>query len=126
MVPHYYLSIEVNVDKLLATRAKFNKKLEKQGVKLSVNDFIIKAVAMTNKKVRKQCLYFYYLLMFLCRRALTLIMGKSFLLTIPACANFLFCKIKVLDLLIFILLIGLNVLSQGLPKNIWEADCRRQ
>nr|CAI5822280.1 unnamed protein product [Callosobruchus analis] len=50
-VPHYYLTIEVNVDKLMECREKFNKKLEKQGVKLSVNDFIIKAVAMACKKV---------------------------------------------------------------------------
>ncbi|CAH1954669.1 unnamed protein product [Acanthoscelides obtectus] len=50
-LPHYYLTIEVNVDKLLQERAKFNKKLEKQGIKLSVNDFIIKAVAMACKKV---------------------------------------------------------------------------
>nr|CAH7726884.1 unnamed protein product [Callosobruchus chinensis] len=50
-VPHYYLTIEVNVDKLLQCRQEFNKKLEKQGVKLSVNDFIIKAVAMACKKV---------------------------------------------------------------------------
>lgn len=50
-VPHYYLTIEVNVEKLLATRAKFNKKLEKSGAKLSVNDFIIKAVATSCRKV---------------------------------------------------------------------------
>ncbi|VEN45516.1 unnamed protein product [Callosobruchus maculatus] len=50
-VPHYYLTIEVNVDKLLKCREQYNKKLEKQGVKLSVNDFIIKAVAMACKKV---------------------------------------------------------------------------
>ncbi|KAJ3644678.1 hypothetical protein Zmor_022389 [Zophobas morio] len=50
-IPHYYLSIECNVDKLLKLRARFNKKLEKEKVKLSVNDFIVKAVAMASKKV---------------------------------------------------------------------------
>lgn len=50
-VPHYYLTVEINVDKLQAVRAKFNKKLEKQGVKLSVNDFIIKAVGAASRKV---------------------------------------------------------------------------
>lgn len=50
-IPHYYLSVEVNVDKLVKIRSKFNKKLEKSGVKLSVNDFIIKAVALASVKV---------------------------------------------------------------------------
>nr|XP_023022999.1 dihydrolipoyllysine-residue acetyltransferase component of pyruvate dehydrogenase complex, mitochondrial isoform X1 [Leptinotarsa decemlineata] len=50
-IPHYYLSVEINVDKLMAIRAKYNKKLEKSGVKLSVNDFIIKAVAQASLKV---------------------------------------------------------------------------
>ncbi|XP_044253375.1 dihydrolipoyllysine-residue acetyltransferase component of pyruvate dehydrogenase complex, mitochondrial isoform X2 [Tribolium madens] len=50
-VPHYYLTIECNVDKLLKLRSRFNKKFEKEGVKLSVNDFIIKAVALACKKV---------------------------------------------------------------------------
>ncbi|RZC34357.1 dihydrolipoyllysine-residue acetyltransferase component of pyruvate dehydrogenase complex, mitochondrial [Asbolus verrucosus] len=50
-VPHYYLSVECNVDKLLKLRSRFNKKFEKDGIKLSVNDFIIKAVALACKKV---------------------------------------------------------------------------
>jgi pyruvate dehydrogenase E2 component (dihydrolipoamide acetyltransferase) len=50
-VPHYYLSIECNVDKLLKLRSRFNKQLEKEKVKLSVNDFIVKAVALACKKV---------------------------------------------------------------------------
>ena len=40
--------IFVQVTKL---RAQFNKKLEKDGVKLSVNDFVIKATALASKKV---------------------------------------------------------------------------
>lgn len=50
-IPHYYLTIQCNVDKLLKLRSRFNKSLEKDGVKLSVNDFIIKAVATACKKV---------------------------------------------------------------------------
>lgn len=50
-IPHYYLTSEVNVDKLLKVRSTYNKKLEKSGVKLSVNDFIIKAVAVASQKV---------------------------------------------------------------------------
>ncbi|XP_050509869.1 dihydrolipoyllysine-residue acetyltransferase component of pyruvate dehydrogenase complex, mitochondrial isoform X5 [Diabrotica virgifera virgifera] len=50
-IPHYYLSVDINIDNLMAIRAKYNKKLEKQNVKLSVNDFIIKAVAQASLKV---------------------------------------------------------------------------
>ncbi|KAF7282684.1 hypothetical protein GWI33_002153 [Rhynchophorus ferrugineus] len=51
LIPHYYLTAEINVDKLLKVRSGFNKKLEKSGVKLSVNDFVIKAVAAASQKV---------------------------------------------------------------------------
>jgi pyruvate dehydrogenase E2 component (dihydrolipoamide acetyltransferase) len=50
-IPHYYLTVDCNVDKILELRARFNKSLEKSGAKLSVNDFIIKAVATACKKV---------------------------------------------------------------------------
>ncbi|CAH1135899.1 unnamed protein product [Ceutorhynchus assimilis] len=50
-IPHYYLTQEVNVDALLKVRSKFNKKLEKSGLKLSVNDFVIKATAVASQKV---------------------------------------------------------------------------
>lgn len=51
-IPHYYLTQDVNVDALQKVRSKYNKKLEKSKVKLSVNDFIIKAVAVATQKVR--------------------------------------------------------------------------
>uniref|UniRef100_A0A0K8TSU4 dihydrolipoyllysine-residue acetyltransferase n=1 Tax=Tabanus bromius TaxID=304241 RepID=A0A0K8TSU4_TABBR len=50
-IPHYYLTVECRVDKLMKLRAKVNKKYEKEGVKVSVNDFIIKAVAAACRKV---------------------------------------------------------------------------
>ncbi|CAO1367735.1 unnamed protein product [Diamesa tonsa] len=50
-IPHYYLTVDCNVDKVMALRAQFNKDLEKSGAKLSVNDFIIKAAAIACKKV---------------------------------------------------------------------------
>ena len=50
-VPHFYLTIECAVDKLLAQRKELNTKLESEGVKLSVNDFIIRAMALAMKKV---------------------------------------------------------------------------
>lgn len=50
-IPHYYLTVDCNVDKVLELRARFNKSLEKSGAKLSVNDFVIKAAAIACKKV---------------------------------------------------------------------------
>jgi pyruvate dehydrogenase E2 component (dihydrolipoamide acetyltransferase) len=44
-IPHFYLEIEVDAAPLLELRAKLNVSLEKDGAKLSVNDFILKACA---------------------------------------------------------------------------------
>ncbi|MQY41642.1 pyruvate dehydrogenase complex dihydrolipoamide acetyltransferase [Epibacterium sp. SM1969] len=44
-IPHFYLRRDIKLDALLAFRSQLNKQLEGRGVKLSVNDFIIKAVA---------------------------------------------------------------------------------
>ena len=44
-VPHYYLSVDIRLDALLAARADLNKMLEADGIKLSVNDILIKALA---------------------------------------------------------------------------------
>src|SRR5690606_18405412 len=45
-VPHFFLTNVVNVDKLVALRADVNQGLADQGIKVSLNDFIIKAVAI--------------------------------------------------------------------------------
>ena len=50
-VPHFYLTVDVELDALMASRKALNTALEKQGVKLSVNDFIIRACGLTLKKV---------------------------------------------------------------------------
>lgn len=44
-VPHYYLTIDCRVDKLVQLRQQLNAGLAKDGKKLSVNDFVIKASA---------------------------------------------------------------------------------
>ncbi len=44
-IPHFYLRREVQLDTLMAFREQLNKQLEARGVKLSINDFIIKACA---------------------------------------------------------------------------------
>jgi len=50
-VPHFPLTIDVEIDALLAARAKINAMLEKEGVKVSVNDMVIKACAACLMKV---------------------------------------------------------------------------
>lgn len=46
-IPHFYVTHEYDVDRLLEARAQANAALEGSGEKLSVNDFIIKAAALT-------------------------------------------------------------------------------
>ncbi len=53
-VPHYYLTIDIRLDPLLELRAQLNKSLEPDGVKLSVNDLLIKALARALMRV-PQC-----------------------------------------------------------------------
>jgi len=50
-VPHFYLRRDIRLDALLAFRAQINPQLEARGVKLSVNDFIIKACALALQQV---------------------------------------------------------------------------
>ena len=50
-VPHFYLRNDIELDALLAFRGELNKTLEPRGVKLSVNDFIIKACALALQQV---------------------------------------------------------------------------
>ena len=45
-VPHIYLTVDVQLDRLLKLRAEINKGLESRGIKLSVNDMLIKALAV--------------------------------------------------------------------------------
>jgi pyruvate dehydrogenase E2 component (dihydrolipoamide acetyltransferase) len=50
-IPHFYLRRDVRLDPLLALRTELNRQLEGRGVKLSVNDFIIKASALALQEV---------------------------------------------------------------------------
>ncbi|WP_432816818.1 pyruvate dehydrogenase complex dihydrolipoamide acetyltransferase [Sulfitobacter sp. JB4-11] len=50
-VPHFYLRRDIQLDALLKFRSELNKQLEARGVKLSVNDFIIKACALALQSV---------------------------------------------------------------------------
>ena len=44
-VPHIYLTVDVQLDALLKLRGELNASLESRGVKLSVNDMLVKALA---------------------------------------------------------------------------------
>ncbi len=50
-IPHFYLEVEIDAEPLLALRAQLNAGLEAQGVKLSVNDFILRASAQALRRV---------------------------------------------------------------------------
>ncbi len=48
--PHFYVLVETDVEELLALRKELNDELEEEGIKISVNDMIVKAVALTLKQ----------------------------------------------------------------------------
>jgi pyruvate dehydrogenase E2 component (dihydrolipoamide acetyltransferase) len=50
-IPHFYLEVEVDAAPLLALRAQLNEALAGDSVKLSVNDFILKASAEALRRV---------------------------------------------------------------------------
>ena len=55
-VPHFYVSIDVELDRLLALRTELNASAPKEGpgqFKLSVNDLLVKAAAVTLRRVPK-------------------------------------------------------------------------
>jgi pyruvate dehydrogenase E2 component (dihydrolipoamide acetyltransferase) len=50
-IPHFPLTIDLEIDRLLEARTRINALLEKDGVKVSVNDIVIKAAAVALKRV---------------------------------------------------------------------------
>ncbi len=46
-LPHFYETVDIELDAAEALRAKLNKQLEKEGIRLSIGDLIAKAVAVT-------------------------------------------------------------------------------
>jgi pyruvate dehydrogenase E2 component (dihydrolipoamide acetyltransferase) len=45
-IPHYQVTVEADMDPLLDLRTRLNEQLATQGVKLSVNDFLVRACAL--------------------------------------------------------------------------------
>lgn len=52
-IPHIYLTVDVHLDALLKLRGELNAALEPQGIKLSVNDLLIKGLAKALLQVPK-------------------------------------------------------------------------
>ncbi|WP_265570077.1 pyruvate dehydrogenase complex dihydrolipoamide acetyltransferase [Sphingomicrobium nitratireducens] len=50
-VPHIYLTVDIQLDKLLKLRSEMNAGLEARGIKLSVNDMLIKALGVALMEV---------------------------------------------------------------------------
>jgi pyruvate dehydrogenase E2 component (dihydrolipoamide acetyltransferase) len=50
-IPYIYVDIEIDMEPVLAIRSQLNTGLEAQGVKLSVNDFVLKACAEALRRV---------------------------------------------------------------------------
>ena len=52
-IPHIYLTVDCRLDALLKLRGELNAALEPRGIKLSVNDMVIKALALALRQVPK-------------------------------------------------------------------------
>ena len=50
-VPHFYLSVDVVMDRLLQTRADINAQLETTGLRLTLNDLLVKALSVALEEV---------------------------------------------------------------------------
>lgn len=50
-IPHYYLTVDLEIDNALKVRKELNEQLAKDNLKLSVNDLVIKAAALACKRV---------------------------------------------------------------------------
>jgi pyruvate dehydrogenase E2 component (dihydrolipoamide acetyltransferase) len=49
-IPHYQVTFEVEMSALMTLRAQLNEQLASQGVKLSVNDFLVRACALAMRE----------------------------------------------------------------------------
>ncbi len=48
--PHFYVTVEMDMEPLLALRKQLNAQLESEGIKITVNDMIVKAAALTQRQ----------------------------------------------------------------------------
>ncbi len=52
-IPHFYATVEVRMDEVMELRAELNERLEEQEIKLSINDFVMKACSSALKDFPK-------------------------------------------------------------------------
>lgn len=57
--PHFYVSAEIDMTKSMALRKQINEQLAPEGVKITVNDLIVKATIETLKKFPKFNAYYH-------------------------------------------------------------------
>ncbi|XP_042142275.1 dihydrolipoyllysine-residue acetyltransferase component of pyruvate dehydrogenase complex, mitochondrial [Ixodes scapularis] len=50
-VPHFYLTVDIEMNAVIKLREELNQTMQKDKIKISVNDFVIKATALACKKV---------------------------------------------------------------------------
>jgi len=50
MTPHFYVTVDMDVEAMLRLRKELNASLEEEGIKISVNDMIVKAAAIALRK----------------------------------------------------------------------------
>jgi len=58
-IPHFYVTSDIDVAPLLKLRKQLNAELEAQGVKISVNDMIVKATALTLRQYMNLNAHYY-------------------------------------------------------------------
>lgn len=58
-VPHFYITVDIDVEPLLALREQLNASLVKEGVKISVNDMVVKAAALALRQFPNLNTHFY-------------------------------------------------------------------
>ena len=48
-IPHYYIQVDINMDQAIKVREELNQLEKENGVKISINDFIMRATAMASR-----------------------------------------------------------------------------
>lgn len=48
-IPHYYVQVDINMDETIKIREELNKLEKENGVKISINDFVMRATALASR-----------------------------------------------------------------------------
>jgi pyruvate dehydrogenase E2 component (dihydrolipoamide acetyltransferase) len=58
-IPHFYVNVDIKIDALLALRKEINTELESDGIKVSVNDLMVRATALALRQYPNLNSHFY-------------------------------------------------------------------